>query len=56
MEPKRQIVSVSDSKGETLTLTLHWDSNIEEWVHIFETILKWLTFSDGTIKELFPDE
>jgi hypothetical protein len=50
-------ITVVDSDGQELSLTLHWDADIYEWIEAFKVILKWLTFGDELIKEaLSPEE
>jgi hypothetical protein len=55
-ETKPHRITVVNSDGEELSLSLHWDSDIGEWMEVFKVILKWLTFHDDTIKEAFPKE
>lgn len=49
-------IEVTDSEGQKISLTTHWDSDIEAWKEVFTTVLTFLTFSPQTIKELFYDE
>ena len=49
-------ITVVDSDGREMSLTLHWDSDIWEWIEAFRVILKWVTFGDELIKEVLPTE
>ena len=55
-ENKQHEITVVNSDGEKLSLNLHWDSDIFEWLRIFKVILKWITFADKTINENIIDE
>ena len=44
------------NENKSLSLTLPWDSNLEDWKEVFVTILTHQTFSPETIKELFFNE
>lgn len=39
-----------------LLLSLNWDSNLDDWVAAFKTILMHQTFCEDSIKELFENE
>jgi len=39
-----------------LLLSLNWDSNLDDWVAAFKTILMHQTFCEDSIKELFAEE
>jgi hypothetical protein len=41
--------------NSSLQLTMNWDSNIEDWIKTFKTILIYQTFCEDTVKELFED-
>jgi len=45
-----------DNNGEKLQLELPQDTDINGWVNTFKVILKWLTFADNTIEEMFGKE
>jgi len=38
-----------------LMLSLNWDSDLDEWVSAFKTILMHQTFCEDSIKEVFVD-
>jgi len=48
-------ITVQRSDSEKVELTTHCDSNIDDWGEIFKVILKWLTFDEKLIKELFKE-
>jgi hypothetical protein len=57
--PDRQfyIITVKNTEiEEELTLKCNWDSNIQDWIASFKTILFWATFDPETIKEAFGEE
>jgi len=56
MEEKYNEITVKNMDGDTITLKLRWDADIFEWITNFKLILKWLTFPEGTIKEVFTEE
>lgn len=56
MKHEYQEITVRNSEGETITLRILWDADIFEWIENFKVILKWLTFGDGLIKDVFPKE
>jgi hypothetical protein len=39
-----------------LLLSLNWDSDLDDWVAAFKTILMHQTFCEDSIKELFENE
>jgi hypothetical protein len=49
-QPIKIIVQRDEEKIEIDT---HWDSSLEDYQHIFRTILGWLTFSNDQINEFF---
>jgi hypothetical protein len=49
-------ITVIDSEGDKLTLTICWDADIYEWQDKFKVILKWLTFGDELINDIFCDD
>lgn len=49
-------ITVVDSEGNKLTLTICWDADIYEWQDKFKVILKWLTFGDELINDIFCDD
>jgi hypothetical protein len=49
-------ITVVNSDGKKIAFSLPWNADIYEWVDIFRTILKWLTFLEDNIKEVMPDE
>lgn len=46
-------ISVEKNENEKLELTTPWDCDLEDWERVFRTVLKWLTFSEEDINELF---
>ena len=44
------------NENKSLSLTLPWDSNLEDWKEAFVTILTHQSFAPETIKDLFYDE
>ena len=42
-----------DEPNEKLELTVPDDSDLEDLEHIFRVILKWLTYDDDSIDEMF---
>jgi hypothetical protein len=55
-DTKAQEIIVKDASGKKLTLTLYWDSSIDDWIKAFRSILFWLTFGVDTIDEYIPEE
>jgi hypothetical protein len=58
MKPYSEIyINVSGGADETktITLTLPWDADIEDWEDAFKTILTHQTFAPQTISELFDE-
>ncbi len=55
-EGKFYTITIKGEDEETITLTTSNESGIDEWKHIFISILTWLTFHPDTIKELFYQE
>jgi len=58
MKPYSEIyISVSGGAEEnkSLSLTLPWDANIEDWIDVFKIILTHQTFTPQTICELFDE-
>jgi hypothetical protein len=49
-------ITVIDSEGDKLTLTICWDADIYEWQDKFKVILKWLTFGDELVNDIFCDD
>jgi len=56
IESKYYEITIKSPEEEELKLKVHWDSSINDWIDKFKVILKWLTFHDDTIKEVFPEE
>ena len=52
-KPTKIIVEYDDKK---LELTTHWDSDIDDWVNVFKTIMTWLTFVPESIEDMFREE
>ena len=55
-ENKPHKITVINSDGNEMSLTLHWDADITEWMDAFRVILKWTTFQEDTIREFLPTE
>jgi len=53
---KNHEIIVTDGEGKKITLELHWDADIYEWQETFKVILKWLTFGDELINDIFCDD
>ena len=49
-------VTITNSDGDKLSLTIHWDANIYEWQDAFKVILKWLTFHEDQVHDIFCDD
>jgi len=54
MENEPIKITVVDD-GRTIVLDTPWDSDLGDWEDNFKIILKWLTFSEEQINELFSD-
>jgi len=52
-KPTKIIVEYDDKK---LELTTHWDSDIDDWVNVFKTIMTWLTFVPESIEVMFGED
>lgn len=64
------LVNIMDNKDKRITVTvvnhakynselllsLNWDSDLDDWVAAFKTILMHQTFCEDSIKELFENE
>lgn len=46
-------ITVSNSDDRNVTLSIPWDSTLEDWRTAFKTILIFQTFSEDQVKELF---
>ena len=46
-------ITVSNSDDRNVTLSIPWDSTLEDWKTAFKTILIFQTFSEDQVKELF---
>lgn len=53
---KIKIIIENEDTGDILHLTVHEDSDINEWGTNFKTILTWLTFSSGLVNDLIKNE
>ena len=49
-------ITITDDENEVFELITHRDNNVWAWVHIFKTILYWLTFCPETINEALNEE
>jgi len=49
-------VSGGTEEAKSISLTLPWDSNIEDWKEAFVTILTHQSFAPETIRDLFFNE
>uniref|UniRef100_A0A6M3JE08 PH domain-containing protein n=1 Tax=viral metagenome TaxID=1070528 RepID=A0A6M3JE08_9ZZZZ len=56
MDGKYYTITIKGENEETLTITTSNEADINDWKHIFISILTWLTFAPETIQEFFPDE
>jgi len=56
LDEKPVEITVRKSDEERLQLTLHWDSDLFDYIEAFKVILYWLTFTPEAIKEVFPEE
>ena len=46
-------ITVSNSDDRNVTLSIPWDSSLDDWKTAFKTILIFQTFSEDQVKELF---
>ena len=46
-------ITVERDDSEKLELTTCWDAGLEEWEQTFRVILKWLTFTDESVKDWY---
>lgn len=46
-------ITVSNSDDRNVTLSIPWDSTLDDWKTAFKTILIFQTFSEDQVKELF---
>ncbi len=54
---KKDRIIVYDSNGKKLEISTEADEHIDDWIHNFKIILKFITFVDDTIDEhLFTSE
>jgi len=53
IKPIKFTIIREDEPNEKLELTAPGDSDLEDLEHIFRVILKWLTYSDDSIDEMF---
>ena len=53
---KNNITISVESEEKKLQLTINRDSNLDDWVQVFKTILLHQTFSEDTIKDLFDQD
>jgi len=56
VEGKFYTITVKGENEETITITTSNESDINDWKHIFVSILTWLTFHPDTVKEIFTDD
>jgi len=55
--PENPRIQVQDIEGTSFAIQFdHFDVTGEDWIRTFKLILKFLTFGDKTIKELFSEE
>jgi len=54
-DPKDIALTVTNQDGDTLHMTLGWDSDLADLATAFRTLAFWLTFSPTTIDEYLPD-
>lgn len=49
------ILTATNQDGDSLTLTLGWDTDLSGLVNAFRAIAFWLTYQPQTIDEYLPD-
>jgi len=55
--PENPRIQVQDADGTSFAIQFdHFDVTGEDWIRTFKLILKFLTFGDKTIEELFREE
>jgi len=47
---------IIEQNNNKLELTTRFDSDLDDWVHTFKTILTWLTFHPDSIDCIFAKE
>ena len=55
-KPKPIKITVERDEDDKLELTINWDADLYKWAEVFKIILKWLSFTDDSIDELFKNE
>ena len=53
--PEPIVISVKDSEGRKMEITLNWDSSLEETARILRVVLYFLGFTEEIINEVIPD-
>ena len=52
---KNIVLTVKNHDGDSLVMTLNWDTDLSGLVAAFRSIAFWLTFSPALIDEYLPD-
>jgi hypothetical protein len=47
------IVTISNGGDRSISVSIPWGSNFEDWKTVFKTILIFETFSEDQVKEFF---
>ena len=50
------MIEITIKRGEEkISLAVYEDNSIDDWIDTFKVILKWVTFDDVTINEVFNE-
>lgn len=52
--PENPVLKVINCRGEDMSVSTSWTSDVWEYVRLFRLILKWLDFCDETIDKALP--
>jgi len=56
MKDNNYKITIENPEGETMTMTMPFDTHISVWGRIFRTILTWVSFMPSTIAEIIYDD
>ena len=54
-DPKDLTITVTNADGDRMTLTLAWDANLDNLVHLFRSVAFWLEYEQRAIDGFLPD-
>lgn len=54
MDTENIVIKAKGINGDSVEFSIHWDSSIDDKIHIFRTILYFLTYGSNTIDECLP--